>query len=296
MTAPFFIVGSARSGTTLLRLILNAHPEVAVPPESRFIVELHNGAELVDAVDFLARLDAHHRFHTWDLPISAVREEIAGADRLPYAEAIDAAFRAYARVQGKTRWGDKTPRYVEDIAFLARLWPDARFIHLIRDGRDVARSYADVSFGPKTVGKAASLWARRVRAGIAAGRALPAGRYLEINYEDLVDDAEGEIKDICDLLELDFDPGMLDHTERARGSVLPRASAFNPHVTEPPSRTRSWHTSMPRAQVEIFEAVAGDTLTELGYERAFPAPASRARLIGTLGAAGLPVGRIKKSG
>jgi hypothetical protein len=293
VSAPFFIVGSARSGTTLLRLILNAHPDVAVPPESRFVVELFTGGNEVDADAFLRRLGAHHRFHTWELPIEAVRDEIGDATRLAYAAAVGAAFTAYARVQGKSRWGDKTPRYVQHIPLLAGLWPAARFIHLIRDGRDVARSYADVPFGPKTVGKAARLWAVRVRTGITDGRRLEQGRYLEINYEDLVDDAEGETKDICDFLELDFDPGMLDYTERARGSVLPRASMYNPNVTQKPSRTRSWRESMAPRQVEIFEAVAGEVLSELGYERAFPEPSGRARVIGKLGAAGLPAGRLK---
>lgn len=275
--------------------MLNAHPDVAVPPESRFITELWNGSKDVRVDEFLRLLDAHPRFHTWDLPISAVRDELEGASGVPYASAIAAAFGAYARVQGKRRWGDKTPRYVEHIPLIATLWDDARFIHLIRDGRDVALSYADVPFGPKTVGRAARLWGRRVKAGCDAGRALPAGRYLEVNYEDVVDDAEGEIKDICDFLDLDFDPGMLDYTERARGSVLPRASMYNPNVVRPPSKTRSWRESMEEHMVEAFEAVAGDVLSELGYERHYNEPGLRARIVGRLGDAGLPFGRLKGS-
>lgn len=295
MDAPFFIVGSARSGTTLLRLMLNAHSEVAVPPESRFITELWTGSNTVQVDAFLRALDAHPRFHTWDLPISAVRDEFEEVSESSYAEAIAAAFRAYARVQGKNRWGDKTPRYVEHIPFLSTLWDDARFIHLIRDGRDVALSYADVPFGPKTVGRAASLWARRVKAGCDKGRALPAGRYIEVNYEDVVDDVASEIKDICDFLDLDFDPGMLEYTERARGSVLPRASMYNPNVVKPPSKTRSWRESMEERMVEAFEAVAGDVLSELGYERRYDEPGLSARIVGRLGDAGLPFGRLKGS-
>ena len=272
--------------------MLNAHPDVAVPPESRFVVELFAGAREIDRWEFLRALDAHPRFATWDLPISAVTDELGEGDKVAYADAIAAAFTAYARVQGKTRWGDKTPRYVEDIALLASLWRDAHFIHLIRDGRDVALSYADVPFGPKTVGRAARLWAQRVRAGREAGSSLPEGRYLEIGYENLVEDAEGEIKKICDFLELDFDPGMLDYTERARDSVLPRASMYNPNVTRPPAKTRAWQESMRPSHVEMFEAVAGDLLTALGYERRYSAPAFAARLSGRLGALGLPIGRI----
>ena len=297
--APFFIVGSARSGTTLLRLMLNAHPEVAVPPESRFITELYPGEGKVQIETFLTALAAHKRFRTWDLPISVVADELrataADASQVEYPEAIAAAFRAYARVGGKSRWGDKTPRYVEHLELLSELFPTARFIHLIRDGRNVALSYANVPFGPKTVGKAAALWSKRVCAGHQVGRALLTGRYLEVLYEDLVEDAEGETKDICDFIGLDFDPGMLDYTERARGSVLPRASMYNPHVKKKPTaNVRSWQDSMPADQVEVFEAVAGDTLSLIGYERRFPNPGAKARAVARLSAAGLPIGQIRE--
>src|SRR5688572_10431129 len=232
-TPPFFIVGSARSGTTLLRLMLNAHRRVAVPPESRFVTEIKYDTEPIGVESFLRALGSHKRFEAWDLPLEAVKREIEG-DPVPYADALAAAYRAYAHVNGKEVWGDKTPRYVEHVPFIARLFPDSRFIHLIRDGRNVALSYANVPFGPKNVAKAAVLWAERVKKGCDDGRALSAGRYLEIRYEDLVDDAAGEARDICEFLQLEFDPGMLDYTERARDAVLTRAARFNPHVTEKP--------------------------------------------------------------
>lgn len=290
---PFFIVGSARSGTTLLRLMLNAHRDIAVPPESRFITELWQGQEMVDVEGLLGRLAAHKRFEAWDLPLEAVREELGKIGSADYASVIEAAYKAYARVHGKTSWGDKTPRYVESIPFIARLWPASRFIHLIRDGRNVALSYADVPFGPKNVAQAAQLWATRVGKGCTDGRALDRGRYIEIRYEDLVEDAAGEAKDLCEFLGIEFDPGMLDYTERARDAMLTRASQYNPHLTEKPvANTRSWAEEMPRTQIEIFEAVAGDVLKSLGYERRFDPPGPAARIKAMLGKLGLPIGRL----
>lgn len=291
--APFFIVGSARSGTTLLRLMLNAHRRVTVPPESRFITEIQYSDAPIDVAMFLDALGSHKRFQAWDLPLEAVRKEIE-RDPAPYREAIAAAYRAYARVHGKDLWGDKTPRYVEHIPFIAALFPEARFIHLIRDGRNVARSYADVPFGPTTVAKAAALWSDRVGKGCRDGRALSPGRYIEIRYEDVVEDAAGEARDICDFLEIEFDEGMLEYTERARHAVLDRAARFNPHVTEPPTTTRSWEQEMSDNQVAIFEAIAGDCLSELGYKRRFARPPLGARITASLGRAGLPVGRLKR--
>jgi hypothetical protein len=289
---PFFVVGSARSGTTMLRLMLNAHPEVAVPPESRFIVDLYRGSDEVDVPTLLTELEQYTRFTAWELPIEAVRRELDDVSRPSFPDVMRAVYRAYARLQGKSRWGDKTPRYVENLDLLAHLFPDARFIHLIRDGRNVALSYADVPFGPKTIAAAADLWARRVKAGMAVGRRL-AHRYIEMRYEDLVEDAAGEIKSLCEFLELEFDPGMLDYTERAREAVLPRAAIYNPNVTrEPISNVRSWETGMSSYRIEVFEAVAGPVLSDLGYPRRYPAPGRRARLAAALGRFGLPVGRL----
>lgn len=290
---PFFIVGSARSGTTFLRLTLNAHPEVAVPPESRFITELRGGRDEVEPAAFLRSLAAHKRFEAWELPIEAVADEFEGLRVVPYADAIAAAYRAYAKRRGKHRWGDKTPRYVLNIPELAELFPESRFIHLIRDGRDVALSYADVPFGPKNVAKAAELWANRVAKGLRDGRSLERGRYIEVLYTDLVSENEREVREICAFIGVGFDPVMLDPQQTQKGA-LARAEKYNPHVTEQPiRRVRSWKTDMPAEHVEIFEAVAGDVLSELGFERRYPNPSAAARLKARAGIAGAPVGRIR---
>ncbi len=274
--------------------MLNAHRQVAVPPESRFIVELWQGKVEVAVDRFLASLAAHNRFQMWDLPIEMVREELPERGDVRYADAIEAAYVAYARIQGKTRWGDKTPRYIEHIPLLARLFPKARFVHLVRDGRNVALSYSAVPFGPNNVAQAAVLWARRVGAGIRDGRGLGDGRYLEMRYEDLVEDAGGEAKMLCQFLDLDFDPEMLNYTERARAAVLPRAKRYNPHVMEKPMQElRSWERDLPERHVELFEAIAGTVLAELGYPRRYPAPSATARVLASLGKIGLPFGRLR---
>ena len=223
----FFIVGSARSGTTLLRMMLNAHPEVAVPPESRFVVELYRSDD-VQVNDFLERLDAHPRWTSWDTPIEDVRAQLAGLTTVPYPEAIEAAYMAYAQNRNKKRYGDKTPRYIEDLPLLARLWPEAKFVHLVRDGREVALSYADVPFGPSTVAKAAALWKDRVVRGMEQGRPLGPHRYTELRYERLLANPQAEVEALCAFLDLDFDPSMLDYSERAGSEVLDRGKALQP--------------------------------------------------------------------
>ncbi|MDQ5814833.1 MAG: sulfotransferase [Actinomycetota bacterium] len=292
----FFVVGSARSGTTLVRMMLNAHSDIAVPPESRFIVELWRGQDEVEVDGFLSELEAHKRWSSWETPIESVRAQLPDDSRVSFATAIEAAYRAYARERGKTCWGDKTPRYVESIPLLARLFPTAKFVHQVRDGRNVALSYADVPFGPKNVGKAATLWARRVVAGIRDGRPLGPSRYMELRYEDLVVDAERSVKALCTFLDVRYDSGMLNYTDRAREDILDRAARYNPNLTSKPmSEVRSWADDMPRIQVETFEAVAGDLLDSLEYPRAFPHPSPRARAMAALGSVGLPIGRLRST-
>jgi Sulfotransferase family len=287
----FFIVGSARSGTTLLRMVLNAHPDVAVPPESRFVVELYRSDE-VEVDEFLTELENHPRWRLWDTRIEDVRAQLAGRETTSYSRAIEAAFAAFAQNRNKKRYGDKTPRYVEDMPLLARLWPEAKFVHLVRDGREVALSYADVPFGPTTVAKAAALWRDRVATGMREGRPLGSRRYLELRYERLLELPQEQVESLCRFLELDFDPAMLEYSERSRSEVLDRAKLYNPNVSKSITRTRSWDEQMPKQQVEVFEAVAGDTLSELGYPRLFPRPGLGARLASLAGRAGLPVGRL----
>jgi hypothetical protein len=289
---PFFIVGSARSGTTLLRVILNAHPRVTVPPESRFIVELWRDSSDVEVARFLAALQEHRQFQSWNLSIDAVKAELGDRVTVPYATAIECVYDAYAKWVGKERWGDKTPRYVEHIPFISELFPDARFVHLVRDGRDVALSYANVPFGPKTVAKAAALWARRVRLGVTEGRRLGSDRYLEVRYEDLVETPEATTKALSEFLGIGFVPEMMEYTEKAPEFVLDKAKTYNPKVLEKPSKNSRWEAEMPSAHEEAFEAVAGDVLDLFGYPRRFPTPSARAKASAALGKLGLPVGRL----
>jgi hypothetical protein len=280
--------------------MLNAHPGVAIPPESRFITEMWRGQPEVEVEPMLGALSRHDRFRLWELPVEEVRADLEarGAGRVaPYTQVMEAPYRAWARRRDKPVWGDKTPRYVESISLLGGLWPQARFVHLVRDGRNVALSYADVAFGPKTLAKAAGLWVRRVRAGIEAGRGLDPGRYLQMRYEDLVGDPERHARTLCGFLGLPFDPVVLDYVERGRDAVLPRAATNNPNVTKPlMTQTRSWERAMPADQVEVFEAVAGDVLSELGYTRRYPSPSGAAALRARLGRMGVPVDRLPSSG
>ena len=258
-----FVVGCARSGTSLLRAMLDSHPEMAVPTESHFI------PKFVGSPSVLAqRLPNDRNFMKWGIAVPGLE------DVRDYSEAVRRVYASYAAAQGKPRYGDKTPAYVLHIPFLARLFPESRFIHVIRDGRDTALSLLDVGFGPSTLEEAALRWRRYVSAGRNAGRALP-GRYLEVLYERLVDDAEATLRVICDYLDLHYSPAMLEYPRRIE-ALRPTASATD-HLRHRPIRTRDWRLVMSHQQAERFERIAGDVLTEFGFEASF-SPGLRQRL------------------
>ena len=181
--------------------------------------------------------------------------------------------------------GDKTPGYVKEIDLLHELWPEARFVHLVRDGRDVCLSLLDWARAPRNVGRlatwkqdpvstAAVWWRGMVRRGLDAFARLPDGLGYVLRYEALISDTPGECERLCAALGLDFDPAML-HFHEGKTRAEEGLSAKKARLPPTPG-LRDWRTQMPEDAVERFEAVAGDLLEELGYPRACPRPSARA--------------------
>jgi hypothetical protein len=274
MTLFPFIVGSPRSGTTLLRAMLDSHPDLAIPPESYFIVSLAGMAgEQFDLNRFRQALLGHEWFGLWQISDAEVTEVLQESSPSTYSDAIREVYELYAKKHGKPRYGDKTPRYSIHIPLLTSLFPDARFIHIIRDGRDVSLSLMDVRLGRGHVREAARLWRSRVKAARRSGQQVGPSRYREIRYEDLVDDPEAAIRPLCAFIDLPFDPGILTYYSRVSEIPIPGLGIrYKPghqtHIGEPPRKgLRDWRTQMDRHDLAVFEADAGDLLDELGYER-----------------------------
>jgi hypothetical protein len=276
---PFpFIVGCGRSGTTLLRAMVDAHPDLAVPPESHFVVALaHDGP--LDRVAFLDGLEASDRFALWELDRATVEAELLRSAAATYPDGVRTVFAAYAAMSGKSRWADKTPGNVLHIARLAELFPEAVFVHLVRDGRDVAASFLELGWAG-TIEEAAMHWKLRVRRGRRAGASLPAGRYHEVRYEDLVAGPEPALRRFCRAAALPFDPAMLDHRDRAAEVVRTTSHpSYHRHLAGPVRPdVRAWRRELSEEDVARFELVAGDVLAELGYERAAARASARLRL------------------
>jgi LPS sulfotransferase NodH len=280
LSAPVLVLGVSRSGTTLLKEMLDSHSALAIPTESYFVPQLlarHGGSVDVEVFsDDVARLE---RVREWGVTPELVRERLPES---PTAEeAIRAIYRAYAHLCGKPRYGDKTPIYMQRLDVLERVFPDGQYVHLIRDGRDAALSFLGMrrraSFNParpRGIAAFAAQWRYEVTAARKLGRCLASERYFELTYERLVAEPEEQLRRVCEFLGLGFEPEMLAYHERFDAEKL----SDHPRLAEPPRRdVRSWRREMSEADTEVFEAVAGELLAELGYERAFPDPSGTAR-------------------
>ena len=275
-----FIVGCPRSGTTLLQRLLDAHREVAVIPETLWIARIYeHRSGLTDeglvTPRLIDRLLAKPRFVRLGIERADLERLIGGGGR-PYASFVSDIFELYGRRRGKRLVGDKSPGYVRSIPTLHGLWPEARFVHLIRDGRDVALSAVSWKKADRVLGDfrtwpsdpwttAALWWERSVRLGREAASALPPEVYLEVRYESVVAEPESACRQICAFLSLPYDPGMLRFHA---GRTTPDPALSSKRQWLPPtSGLRDWRSEMSAEALQQFEAAAGDLLAELGYER-----------------------------
>ncbi|MGI9009121.1 MAG: sulfotransferase family protein [Streptosporangiaceae bacterium] len=286
---PIFVLGCPRSGTTLLQLMLHAHPRIAMPPETRFVITAYERRNSFGDL----RSEASRRalagsivgdpgtlFGDLGLDAGEVAGEIAqGPPTL--GSAIGIVFRAYARRFGKPRWGDKRPGYYQYVPALARMFPDAQFVHLIRDGRDCVASLLRMPWFHQDIDAAVCTWIEAIDSGRRAARSLPAGAYYELRYEDLVADPAGQLGPLCAFLGEDYDPVMTE-PHKVSGDTLPERqvwhSATRAEVKAAPSGT--WQERLEPGQIALCETAMKGRLRSLGYELTGPArpdPATLAR-------------------
>jgi hypothetical protein len=279
-----FVVGVGRSGTTLLRLMLDAHPQLTIPPETHFVpAVIERCREGGDAEAVLDAMTSTRQWGDHGIDPAEMLARLRSLERLDAGTALRAFYAIHAERQGKPRWGDKTPVYVESMRSIHGALPEASFVHLIRDGRDVALSRARRGFGKNvSAARAGERWRKRILAARRQAQKLPG--YLEIRYEDLVSDTEPVLRRVCERCELDFDPAMLTYHEHAAermaemardlpgrdgDSVRPAEERMAAHAMtqRPPSESRVgvWRSEMSTEDAAEFERAAGELLAELGY-------------------------------
>ena len=215
-----FIVGLSRSGTTLLRVMLDAHPLLAIPTGTFFIPTLMKMCRSSPdpAATFLSCIVEHWKWPDFHLDRRVLETEIRSLVPFDLSEAFRIFYRLCASRFSKPRWGDKSA-YLWDMVTVQEALPEAAFVHIIRDGRDVAFSVLRQHFGPSTIPEAATWWSSGIgRARVQAGQLR---RSIQVSFEDLVNEPEQVLRRFARLLNYRSPPICCTTSDRA-ASAWPR--------------------------------------------------------------------------
>ncbi|WP_262922327.1 sulfotransferase family protein [Salinibacter ruber] len=277
---PLFIVGCDRSGTTLLRLMITNNPQFHILHETGFLHILKDRSDVYGSFTaprerwyFIRDLQTHratsetYSFSAFGLTEQEAETALAKAAPVDFTGAAGVLFEASALKRGATRWGDKTPHYVLHVSWLAESYPDAQFLHIVRDGRDVASSIRRAGW-EKSLRSAAQTWRTRAGGGHEAGSSLSEKRYREVQYESLVTSPEKTLRSLCKWLDLSYSSEMLNFHEHS-DSHLPDAHEDlyeKTHKPIDPSRAQAWKNTLSSREIADIEEVASDLLSEFDYK------------------------------
>lgn len=269
-TTPVMIIGHGSSGTSILTDLLREHLQIAFGTESQFVVrfyqnlwrygDLRNDASLQSLVSHLLgerwfKRSAKFGFRT---DVESICSRVK--DRT-YRGVLDAVFGEFAEQVGKVRWGDKTPGYLRHLDVLAELFPEAKYIHVIRDGRDVALSLMSRHFGANNVFLAAHDWSEMVERGDAFASMMPSEQLIEVRYEDLLDRPGDTFARLVEFLRIDDANGrLIDHLSK----VIPEKLNQNNHG--------KWKTKLTAKQTHAFDRIACEQLLRHQYPSTVPSP------------------------
>lgn len=278
---PIFIIGTERSGTNLLRLILNAHSGIAVPHPPHIMKlftplvprygDLGQDARFRKLIEDVCRMVELHPY-PWELRLD--REKIfrqaKGRDLISVYFAI---YDRYREQSGKRRWACKSTFMIEHVAEILQYHPEAKFIYLVRDGRDVAVSARASIFNRYHVYYAARRWKGEQQLGLSWLRVLPQDRILLLKYEDLIADPAEAVRRLCSFLGEPNEDAMLDYhrSPEARKSGSLSLSWENTSRPVISGNAGKFRTCLSEQEIMLFEGIAHEELQQLGYPLVNPA-------------------------
>lgn len=265
-----FIGGCSRSGTTLLGAMIGGHTNCICSPESHFKIDVLRALarETIPPTPaaMLALTKRHWRFKIWELELEAPTTFDTQTET-PYADLLGWIVTQYAHQQNKPDahiWVDHTPENLGYASSLMQLYPHAKMIHIVRDGRAVAASIMPLDWGPNSIIKAARWWMRLTSFGLAAETTFGPECVMRVKYEDIVLEPEATMRAICTFLNIDFQPEMLQATGFNPPSYTTKQHKLVGSRPNPSVVTR-WEQKLTHRQVEIFENLTRDFLFYLGY-------------------------------
>jgi glycosyltransferase involved in cell wall biosynthesis len=285
--SPIFIIGAERSGTTLLRLMLTAHPDICIPPESLFFVALESkyGAApdlLPQVEDFLNDLynNNFHRFWEWNVDPKLLLNNWKSYHQLSYTQAVETVYQTYCQQfdPAASIWGDKNPFHIYQLGKIKRYFPGVKVILIVRDFRACYSSVkklvakeqerGEVWQGIKTIGGLTHQWNQVVK--IIEKYHQKWEQFYLVSYEDLVREPSAQLAKICKWVGVDFQESMLQFYQKNAelGLVPVNQMVWHPNTLEPigSDRINAWQDELSVTELETIELMNWKNLEKLGYK------------------------------
>jgi len=285
---PIFIIGNPRSGTTLLRLMLTCHRNIVIPPECGFAVWLAEkfvGWSSADCDGWIDRLLPElmqcRKIETWNLQLDGLRSFLKEAQPATYPEAVGLVYEWYGISTGRSfcRWGDKNNFYLNHISAIKLMFEDAHFVHIIRDGRDVACSFNRLKAVserskyfpsiPERIEDTARQWRDNIRLVNRSFDKIGREAVVEIKFEDLLLNTIDTLRAVCESIGEPLDKSMLEYhcVNRERQLEPVEFLDWKGNTIKPPLRSAvgRYKTELDEEERRSFEGIAGDVLQALGY-------------------------------
>ncbi|MFT7166909.1 MAG: hypothetical protein ACI80K_000025 [Paracoccaceae bacterium] len=246
LDSPVFLVGTTRSGTTVLSLMLGAHPELADLGEFEWPWDFQPERERPDLGEYCEWLETNRHFNHHGVKVDR---------RLGFDDLVRDFLEQIWEMDDPQRSSQAIVTQVHrHYEHALRLWPNARFIHIVRDGRDVCASW--LKFAWLGNGHRAGLdWKAAMQEWRTTQKRIDPKNMIELRFEDLIQNVEPELERLCDFLGLTYDDAMLRYHEQSNYSPID------------PNQAGKWRTGLDRRNLQLFEFVAGDELEAQGYPR-----------------------------
>jgi hypothetical protein len=280
----FFILGNPRSGTSLLRIILNNHPNIVVPPECGFIQWLctrhgnFDGKGMSDVDNFIEDLRSLKKIETWNIDFNGLKDYINEKKPESYSHITALVIEYYGINLGKKIiWlGDKNNYYIDHLDLLLNLFPSAKFIEIVRDGRDVATSYQSLSRKGKKyepnlsvdIKSIAKEWSTNLEKIQAFFQKIERSNKLTVKYEDLIIDPQIILNEICNLLKIEFNSEMLDYYKNPNFGEPLALLDWKIKTTKPldASSIGKYKMQLSKDEIITFNLLVLSQLKQYGYE------------------------------
>ncbi len=274
----FFVVGTQRSGTTLLRLILNAHSQIVVPREAFFLMPLLKKKYLHSPISgstlesfnkyLLSKADittTHLKTTFVDGGYDKAFSHLAKQEKISLRDLLESVFSSYCKSEGKSIWGNKTPSFFRKIDILHALFPDAKFIHIVRDGRDVFDSFRKIDPSKNNVAIMALDWRYKLSRIERSFKRIPASNRVTIRYEDLLHNGEETVKQVCSVIGVEYESKMLEFYKSSHKNTSSTHSKliFKPLCEE---NLNKWKKNLTRREVNIITLLTRGYLKKNKYE------------------------------